>query len=163
MQYLIISGIAVVLFYLDTLINSLMPVGSFFFTSHLLFIYLLILSVYRHSSVAMTLAVVFGMISDVYLSTIYGIYTFGYMACVMLMSRLFNVFYKDTAVMISLLIGFVLFFEVIFYAVYRILYSTSHGLIYFIFHHGLPSAVINFVLIYVLFPTVLKILNRSDD
>ncbi|TDM04449.1 rod shape-determining protein MreD [Macrococcus carouselicus] len=161
MQYLIISGMAVILFYLDTLINSLMPLGPFYFTSHLFLIYLLILSVYKHPSVALVLGTVFGIASDVYFSTIYGIYTFGYIVCTMLMSRLFNVFYKDTMMMISLLIGFVLLFELLFYVIYRILYSSSSGIFYFLFYHGLPSVLINFVLIFVLFPTVLKFLNRS--
>ncbi|GGB04070.1 rod shape-determining protein MreD [Macrococcus hajekii] len=162
MQYLIISGIAVILFYLDTLFNSLMPMGPFYFTCHLLLIYLLILSVYKHPTIAYVIGIVFGIVSDVYFSTIYGVYTFGYIVCIMLMSRLFNVFYKDTTMMISLLIGFVLFFEGLFYLIYRILYSTSHGIFYFLFHHGLPSMLINLILIFVLFPTVLKILNRNS-
>ncbi len=76
MQFVIIPLIALSLFYLDTLINTMMPIEwfgqSFHFTSHMLFLYLLMLTVYKNPTVALILGIFFGLVSDIYLALCTG-------------------------------------------------------------------------------------------
>lgn len=164
MQVIILPLIGLLLFFLDTLINSVMPITlgfPFYFTSHLVLLYLLIIAVYKNPTVALILGVLFGIISDVYLSTVYGIYTFSYIAFIMMMDQLFKVFYKDIVVMIGLLISFVMLFEAVQYVLHRLLSDTSRGVFSFLFFHGLPSSLLNFILLIIIFPLILRTLERS--
>ncbi|UTH13066.1 rod shape-determining protein MreD [Macrococcus equipercicus] len=165
MQFVIIPLIALLLFYLDTLINTMMPVmlfgHNFYFTSHLVLLYLLMLTVYKNPTVALILGAFFGLLSDVYLGTIYGLYTFSYIVFIIMMNQLFKVFYKDIEVMIGLLFIFVLLFESVFYVMAIILSGTTMNVFEFLIRHGLPSSLINLLLIVLIFPLVLKTLERT--
>lgn len=166
MPIFIITFIGIGLFYLDTLINTLMPVQlmnhSFYFTSHLLFIYLLIIAVYKNPTIALILALFFGLISDVYFSTLYGVYLFGYVMFIVLMNQLFKVFYKDVVVMIGLLVSFVVLLELYFFIIYSTLNNVHMGIWTFIWSHAIPTSFLNFVLIITIFPFVLKLLETTD-
>lgn len=156
--------IALVLFYMDSLINSIWPVTilgtEYFFKSHLLLMFLLIITVYKNPKIALILGVLFGVISDVYFGTIYGIYLFGFIIAILLMDQLFKVFYKDLKMMIVLFLGFILIFEHFYYLVLAILGIAHIGYFTFIWTHVLPSLLINFILIILVFPFILRILDK---
>lgn len=165
MQFVIIPLIALSLFYLDTLINTMMPIEwfgqSFHFTSHMLFLYLLMLTVYKNPTVALILGIFFGLVSDIYLGTVYGIYTFSYIVFIIMMNQLFKVFYKDVTVMIGLLFIFVLLFESVFYVMHIILTDSAMNIFEFLGLHGIPSSLMNLLLIVLIFPLILKTLERT--
>ncbi|TDM13035.1 rod shape-determining protein MreD [Macrococcus lamae] len=165
MQVVVIPLIALLLFYLDTLINTMMPVTlfgqAFYFTSHLLLLYLLMLTVYKNPTIALILGIFFGLLSDVYLGTIYGIYTFSYIVFIIMMNQLFKVFYKDITVMIALMFMFVLLFESVFYIMYLTLTNTKMNIFVFLGTHGIPSSLMNLLLIVLIFPVILKTLERT--
>ncbi|WP_414042828.1 rod shape-determining protein MreD [Macrococcus animalis] len=164
MQLVIMPLIALVLFYMDSLINSIWPVTilgtEYFFKSHLLLMFLLIITVYKNPKIALILGVLFGVISDVYFGTIYGIYLFGFIIAILLMDQLFKVFYKDLKMMIVLFLGFILIFEHFYYLVLAILGIAHIGYFTFIWTHVLPSLLINFILIILVFPFILRILDK---
>lgn len=164
MQLVIMPLIALVLFYIDSLINSIWPVTIFnvdyYFKSHLLFMYLLIITVYKNPKVALILGVLFGIISDIYFGTIYGIYLFGFIIAILLMNQLFKVFYKDLKMMIVLFLGFIFLFENFYYIVFAILGIAHINYFLFLWTHVLPSLLINFILILVVFPFILKLLDK---
>ncbi|WP_414046186.1 rod shape-determining protein MreD [Macrococcus equi] len=164
MQLVIVPLIAVVLFYIDTLINSIWPVTAFhtafYFHSHLLLMYLLIITVYKNPKVALILGVLFGIISDVYLGTIYGIYLFGFILAILMMDQLFKVFYKDIKMMIVLFLIFILMFEHFIYIVFMILGIAHINYFVFLISHVIPALLINFLLIVLVFPLILKLLDK---
>lgn len=164
MQLVIMPLIALVLFYMDALINSIWPVKLFgmdyYFKSHLLLIYLLIITVYKNPKIALILGVLFGLITDIYFGTVYGIYLFGFVIAILLMDLLFKVFYKDLKMMIVLFLGFVLLFENFYYIIFALLGIAHINYFAFLWTHVLPSLLINFILIIVVFPFILKILEK---
>ncbi|MCE4956222.1 rod shape-determining protein MreD [Macrococcoides caseolyticum] len=164
MQLIILPLIALMLFYIDTLINSIWPFTIFgipyFFRSHLLLMYLLIITVYKNPKIALILGVLFGCISDIYLGTIYGIYLFGFIIAILMMDQLFKVFYKDLKMMMVLFLAFIFIFEHFYYIVFAILGIAHINYFVFIWTHVLPSLILNFALILLVFPIILKILDK---
>lgn len=156
--------IALVLFYIDSLINSIWPVTimgtAYFFKSHLLLMYLLIITVYKNPKIALILGVLFGAISDVYFGTIYGIYLFGFIISILLMDQLFKVFYKDIKMMIVLFLGFIFIFENFYYIVFALLGIAHINYLMFLWTHVIPSLLINMILIVLVFPIILKLLDK---
>ena len=73
--------IGILLFYIDTIIGLVIPMHfgkiDVIFVPHLTLMYLLILTIYRSFGVALILAIFFGLITDLYFGSIYGLYMFG--------------------------------------------------------------------------------------
>lgn len=164
MQLVILPLIALVLFYIDSIINSFWPITIFntdyFFKSHLLLMYLLIITVYKNPKIALILGILFGLISDIYFGTIYGIYLFGFVIAILLMDQLFKVFYKDIKMMIVLFLSFIFLFENFYYIVFVVLSIAHIGYFTFLWTHVLPSMLINLILIILVFPIILKLLDK---
>lgn len=164
MQILLLPLVALLLFYFDTIINYFLPLHvfnvDFYWVSHLVLVYLLILTVYKNANIAMIIGVLFGIISDVYLGTVYGVYTFGYIILIFLMDQLFKVFYKDIKMMIVLFLSFIALFEHFEYIVFHILGFTQMNYFVFIFTYVIPSICVNLLMILLVFPLVLKFLDR---
>lgn len=164
MQLVILPLIALVLFYIDSIINSLWPIiifnTDYYFKSHLLLMYLLIITVYKNPKIALILGIFFGLISDIYFGTIYGIYLFGFVIAILLMDQLFKVFYKDIKMMIVLFLSFIFLFENFYYIVFIVLSIAHIGYFTFLWTHVLPSMLINLILIVLVFPVILKLLDK---
>lgn len=108
--------IGAVLFYLDSLIALVIPMQiggrGIIFVPHLLLMYLLIITIYKKPSIAVVLAIIFGLTTDLYYGTIYGLNTFGYLLFVILMDFFFKVYYRDhTMVFIGVWL-FTIIFEI---------------------------------------------------
>ncbi|MFI3135059.1 rod shape-determining protein MreD, partial [Staphylococcus warneri] len=88
--------IGILLFYIDTIIGLVIPMHfgkiDIIFVPHLTLMYLLILTIYRSFGVALVLAIFFGLITDLYYGSIYGLYMFGYILAVVVMDRFFKIF-----------------------------------------------------------------------
>ncbi len=78
-----------------------------------------------------------------------------------MMNQLFKVFYKDITVMIGLLFIFVLLFESVFYVMHIILTDSAMNIFEFLGLHGIPSSLMNLLLIVLIFPLILKTLERT--
>lgn len=81
--------IGIVLFYIDTAIGLVIPMQigdkSIIFVPHLTLMYLMLICVYRSFGVAMVLATVLGLATDLYYGSFYGLYLFGYILFVVIM------------------------------------------------------------------------------
>ena len=64
--------------------------------------YILIMTVYRGFGVALILAIFFGIITDLYFGSIYGLYMFGYIILVVLIDKFFKVFYRDYSMLFGI-------------------------------------------------------------
>ena len=167
MQVMIYPVIAIILLLLNNLITTYVPLRIFhtdlYFIPHLLLIYLLILTVYKNPKIALILSIFTGILCDVYLGNIYGLYTFGFIISVLLMDQLFKVFYKDIKMMVVLLLFFVMLFEHFMFIIMKILGFISTGYFTFILTHLVPTLLLNFLFIVIVFPLLLKLLDKYSN
>lgn len=95
--------IGILLFYIDTIIGLTIPMHfgkiDIIFVPHLTIMYILIMTVYRGFGVAMSLAFFFGIVTDLYFGSIYGLYMFGYIILVVIVDKFFKIFYRDYSVL----------------------------------------------------------------
>lgn len=164
MQIIIFPAIGWLLLLINNLITTFMPINFFgyelYFIPHLVLIYLLVLTVYKNPKIALILAILFGILCDIYIGNIYGLYTFGFIIAVLLMDQLFKVFYKDLKMMVGLLLLFVLLFESFKFVTVKVLGLATAGYFGFVFAHLIPTLLINFLFIIIVFPILLKILDK---
>ncbi|UXU85000.1 rod shape-determining protein MreD [Mammaliicoccus sciuri] len=167
MRFYVIPLIGVLLFYLDSLLTRLSPLNlfneTFIIVPRLTFLYLLIIAVYKNPKVAIILAIVTGIFTDIYYGGIYGVYTFGYAIFVIMMDKLFKVFYRDILMMVILLIFSVVLLEIwvmIFYGFLGIASINIGGIILF---RLIPTVIFNLICLIIIFPFVLKLLERNTN
>lgn len=167
MRLYVIPLIGVLLFYLDSLLTRISPVHlfneTFFIVPRLTFLYLLIIAVYKNPKVAIILAIVTGIFTDIYFGGIYGIYTFGYALFVVMMDKLFKVFYRDILMMVILLVFSVVLLQIWVMAFYGILGFISIDLGNLILFRLIPTIIFNFICLVIIFPFVLKLLERNTN
>ena len=117
--------IGIILFYIDTVIGIVIPIHfgkiDVIFVPHLTLMYLLILTIYRGFGVAVILAIFFGLITDLYLGSIYGLYMFGYILAVVIMDRLFKIFYRDTVMLFIVILLSTIFLEIYVAIIYGVI------------------------------------------
>lgn len=167
MRFYVIPLIGVVLFYLDALLTRLSPIHlfneTFIFVPRLTFLYLLIIAVYKNPKVAIILAIVTGIFTDIYFGGIYGIYTFGYAIFVIMMDKLFKVFYRDILMMVILLISSVVLLEIWVMIFYGFLGMSSINLGQILFFRLIPTVIFNSICLVIIFPFILKLLERNTN
>ena len=100
--------IGILLFYIDTIIGLTIPMHfgkiDIIFVPHLTIMYILIMTVYRGFGVAMSLAFFFGIVTDLYFGSIYGLYMFGYIILVVIVDKFFKIFYRDYSVLFFIIL-----------------------------------------------------------
>ncbi|UXV33423.1 rod shape-determining protein MreD [Mammaliicoccus sciuri] len=167
MRFYVIPLIGVLLFYLDSLLTRLSPLTlfneSFIIVPRLTFLYLLIIAVYKNPKVAIILAIVTGIFTDIYYGGIYGVYTFGYAIFVIMMDKLFKVFYRDILMMVILLISSVVLLEIWVMVFYGFLGIVSINIGSIILFRLIPTVVFNLICLIIIFPFVLKLLERNTN
>ena len=91
--YLIVG---VVLFYIDSIIGLLIPMHfghfEFNFIPHLILLYILLITIYRGFGIGLIFAILFGIVTDIYVGSVYGLYMFGYLALVVIFDKFLKVF-----------------------------------------------------------------------
>ncbi|RIP34140.1 rod shape-determining protein MreD [Staphylococcus gallinarum] len=156
--------IGIVLFYIDTVIGLIIPMQigqkDIIFVPHLTLMYLLILCVYRSFNVAMILGAVLGLITDIYFGSFYGLYLFGYILLVLLMDFFFRSFYRDKLMQFLATWVSVLVLEIYVAIIYAILGLIHFNLVDFILFRILPTLVLNFLLLLIVFPLITKFLRK---
>lgn len=167
MRFYVIPLIGVLLFYLDSLLTRLSPLTlfneTFIIVPRLTFLYILIIAVYKNPKVAIILAIVTGIFTDIYYGGIYGVYTFGYAIFVIMMDKLFKVFYRDILMMVILLISSVLLLEIWVMVFYGFLGIASINIGSIILFRLIPTVVFNLICLIIIFPFVLKLLERNTN
>ena len=158
--------IGAVLFYLDSLIALVisMQIGGrgIIFVPHLLLMYLLIITIYKKPSIAVVLAIIFGLTTDLYYGTIYGLNTFGYLLFVILMDFFFKVYYRDhTMVFIGVWL-FTIIFEIYQALIYGLLGLIKFNLWDFLLFRLLPTAFVNLLLLVIVFSLIKKLIKKLD-
>ncbi|GEP84081.1 cell-shape determining protein [Staphylococcus piscifermentans] len=153
-----------VLFYIDSLIALIIPmhIGNkeIVFVPHLLLMYLLILTIYKKPSIAITLAIIFGLTTDLYYGTIYGLNTFGYLLFVVLMNYFFKVYYRDHAMIFLGVWIFTVIFEIYTALIYGLLGLIQFNFIEFILFRLVPTALLNLILLVILFTLTRKLIKK---
>ncbi|MDT4012396.1 rod shape-determining protein MreD [Staphylococcus simulans] len=158
--------IGAVLFYLDSLIALVIPMQiggrGIIFVPHLLLMYLLIITIYKKPSIAVVLAIIFGLTTDFYYGTIYGLNTFGYLLFVILMDFFFKVYYRDhTMVFIGVWL-FTIIFEIYQALIYGLLGLIKFNLLDFLLFRLLPTAFVNLLLLVIVFSLIKKLIKKLD-
>lgn len=158
--------IGAVLFYLDSLIALVIPMQiggrEIIFVPHLLLMYLLIITIYKKPSIAVVLAIIFGLTTDLYYGTIYGLNTFGYLLFVILMDFFFKVYYRDhTMVFIGVWL-FTIIFEIYQALIYGLLGLIRFNLWDFLLFRLLPTAFVNLLLLVIVFSLIKKLIKKLD-
>lgn len=158
--------IGAVLFYLDSLIALVIPMQiggrGIIFVPHLLLMYLLILTIYKKPSIAVVLAIIFGLTTDLYYGTIYGLNTFGYLLFVILMDFFFKVYYRDYTMVFLGVWLFTILFEIYQAIIYGLLGLIKFNLWDFLLFRLLPTAFVNLLLLIIVFGLIKKIIKKLD-
>ncbi|PHK50974.1 rod shape-determining protein MreD [Staphylococcus edaphicus] len=156
--------IGIVLFYIDTAIGLVIPMQigdkSIIFVPHLTLMYLMLICVYRSFGVAMVLATVLGLATDLYYGSFYGLYLFGYILFVVIMDFFFKVFYRDSAMLFLAVLLITLLLEIYIAVIYSILGLISFDFLDFIIFRLLPTFILNFILLILLYPIITKFFRK---
>lgn len=156
--------IGILLFYIDTIIGLVIPMHfgkiDVIFVPHLTLMYLLILTIYRCFGVALILAIFFGLITDLYFGSIYGLYMFGYILAVVVMDRFFKIFYKDKVMIFIIILVSTLLIEIYVALIYGLIGFIQFNLLEFLLLRLLPTFILNIILLTILYPIMLKFLRK---
>lgn len=156
--------IGILLFYIDTIIGLVIPMHfgkiDVIFVPHLTLMYLLILTIYRSFGVALILAIFFGLITDLYFGSIYGLYMFGYILAVVVMDRFFKIFYKDKVMIFIIILVSTLLIEIYVALIYGLIGFIQFNLLEFLLLRLLPTFILNLILLTILYPFMLKFLRK---
>ncbi|AGZ24529.1 MULTISPECIES: rod shape-determining protein MreD [Staphylococcus] len=156
--------IGILLFYIDTIIGLVIPMHfgkiDIIFVPHLTLMYLLILTIYRSFGVALVLAIFFGLITDLYYGSIYGLYMFGYILAVVVMDRFFKIFYKDQVMIYIIILMSTILIEIYVALIYGLIGFIQFNLIEFLLLRLLPTFILNLILLTILYPFMLKFLRK---
>jgi rod shape-determining protein MreD len=141
---------AAVIFALEGLFAELFPVellpGSWHIVPRFLFLYLLFHAVYYDEKSGILYAALFGFLTDLVFSGIWGIYLFWYPAILLLVTKVMKVLHAHLAIMaiVSLFSISVLEFGV--YGIYSLLRFTQLGMKLFVEWRLVPTLLFNMVL-----------------
>lgn len=156
--------IGIVLFYIDTVIGLVIPMQigdkDIVFVPHLTLMYLLLICVYRSFGVAMILAAVFGIVTDLYFGSFYGLYLFGFILFVVIMDFFFKTFYRDNTMLFITVWLSTIFLEIYVAIIYSILGLIAFYFIDFIVFRLIPTLILNFILLVILYPIITKFFRK---
>lgn len=156
--------IGIVLFYIDTVIGLVIPMQigdkDIVFVPHLTLMYLLLICVYRSFGVAMILAAVFGIVTDLYFGSFYGLYLFGFILFIVIMDFFFKTFYRDNTMLFITVWLSTIFLEIYVAIIYSILGLIAFNFIDFIVFRLIPTLILNFILLVILYPIITKFFRK---
>ncbi|SCS27820.1 rod shape-determining protein MreD [Staphylococcus caeli] len=156
--------IGVVLFYIDTAIGLVIPMHigdkTIIFVPHLTFMYLLLISVYRNFGVALILAIVLGIATDLYFGSFYGLYLFGYILFVVIMDFFFKTFYRDHTMLFIIVLLSTVFLEIYVAIIYGTLGLIEFNFIDFVLFRVVPTFILNLILLTILYPIISKFFRK---
>ncbi|MCS4485640.1 rod shape-determining protein MreD [Staphylococcus americanisciuri] len=147
--YYVIS--ALLCFYLDTLLTFLSPISighiRLIFVPHLVFLFLILITVYRNTSTALVLGILIGIIQDVYFGQLYGLYLFGYLLTILIADKFIKVFFRDHVMVYWMILCGIVFLELFVVGVYSILGLIEFQFMSFLMFRLLPTLFLNALLL----------------
>lgn len=157
MQMIVIFIIGMILMYADMAFATFSPMTVFgievYFVPKLLFMYILLLTIYAGPRISIFFAILLGIMLDIYIGSLYGIHIFGFIAFVVFMQTAFRVFYRDFVAMAFVVLLNSFLFDFYQYAVYSVLDFIAMPLFDYIALRAIPSVLVSalfFVILYVL-------------
>ncbi|ORN97494.1 rod shape-determining protein MreD [Staphylococcus aureus] len=112
---------------------------------------------------ALLLSIFLGVMTDVYFGSIYGVYLFGYILFLALIDRFFKIFYKDHSMLFIIILASTLLLEVYVALIYGMLGFIQFDIIHFVVFRLLPTLIMNFVLLIMLYPLIIKFLKKTNN
>ncbi|ARJ49954.1 rod shape-determining protein MreD [Staphylococcus lutrae] len=157
--------VAILLFYLDTVLTFLSPImigpQRLILVPHLVFLYLMLIAVYKNTSIALILGILLGTMQDLFFGQIYGVYLFGYIVFVLLADKFLKVFFRDHIMVYAMLILGVVLLEIFVVLIYLLLGLIDVSILHFIIFRILPTAVLNALLLVFLYFLGNKFINQT--
>ena len=159
--------IGIILFYIDTVIGLVIPMHfgkiDIIFVPHLTLMYIIIMTVYRDFGVAIILASFFGIMTDLYFGSIYGLYMFGYIIFVVIVDKFFKIFYRDYSILFLIVLLSTVLLEIYVAIIYGIIGFIRFNFIEFILFRIVPTLILNFILLIILFPIIIKFTEKAKN
>ncbi|WP_052256499.1 rod shape-determining protein MreD [Salinicoccus sp. YB14-2] len=122
----------------------------------LLLMYILLLSIYVNPSISSFIAIVFGILIDIYSGLVYGVHTFGMVAFVFFMHTAFRVFYKDFVAMAFVVLSLTFLYDAYIFLIYGILGLVDMPVFDYLALRAVPSLIVNALLFVLVFVITLK-------
>ena len=142
---------ALLCFYLDTLLTFLSPIAighvKFILVPHLVFLFLILITVYRNTSTALVLGTLLGIVQDLYFGQIYGLYLFGYLLSILIADKFLKVFYRDHVMVYWMILLGIVFLEIFVVVLYHVLGLIDFHVIPFVTLRLLPTLFLNGLLL----------------
>lgn len=130
-----------------------------YFVPKLLFMMLLLVSIYFGLSYGMFFSIVFGILLDIYIGTVYGIHLFGFVAFIIFIDTAFRVFYRDQVGLFFVVIVNTFLFDFYIYGIYKLINFTNLPVFDYIALRGVPSLLLN-ALLYIPLLFVVLVLRK---
>ncbi|WP_020008554.1 rod shape-determining protein MreD [Salinicoccus albus] len=160
MKAIVIFIASLVFMYADFLFAEISPVTisglEVYFVPRLLLMYILLISIYISPSMSAFTGIVFGIMLDVYIGSVYGVHTFGIAAFVAFMHTAFRVFYRDVVAMAFVILLLTFVYESYIFLIYRVLDLVSLPVFDYLALRAAPSLLLNALLFIIIFVTALK-------
>ncbi|ADC87364.1 rod shape-determining protein MreD [Staphylococcus lugdunensis] len=154
----------IVLFYIDITIGLIIPfnIGNHAvkFVPQLTLMYLLMLTVYRNFGISLILGTFLGIMTDIYIGSLYGIYMFGYILLIFIIDKFFKVFYRDYIMIFFVIICATLVFQMYAALIYGAVGFIEFDIWDFILLRLLPTFILNLILLIIMFPICYKYLKN---
>lgn len=150
MRTLFLFVISFFLFYIDILFTNFSPITianvDVYLVPKLLFMFILLISYYLGLSWSVVTALILGLMTDLYIGTIYGLHLFGFVAFVLFMNTAFRVFYRDYVTLFFVIIMNTFLFDTYIFVIYRIIDVIDMPIFDYFALRAFPSLLLNALL-----------------
>lgn len=167
MKVIAMFVIAFIAMYIDMAFASFSPVNIFnvsvYFVPRVLLILVLLLSIYINQRMGLFTAIVFGLMLDIYIGSVYGVHLFGLVAAVVFMHTAFRVFYKDFIALAFVVLVLTSLYDIYVYIIYRLLSYTTMPVFDYFALRAVPSLLLNAFIFVGVFFIVLRISRLRDN
>lgn len=161
MRALVIFISSLIFMYVDFLFADFSPFSvndlDIYLVPRMLFMFILLISIYVSPQISAFFAVLFGLMIDIYIGLIYGIHTFGMVMFVFFMHTAFRVFYKDFVAMAFVVLLLTFLYDAYIYFVYVVLGLVDMPLFDYFALRSVPSLLLNALLYMIVFIVSLKV------
>lgn len=160
MRALVIFISCLIFMYVDFLFSDFSPLLindlHIYFVPRMLFMYILLISIYVSPQISAFFGVLFGLMIDVYVGLVYGVHTFGIVMFVIFMHTAFRVFYKDFVAMAFVVLLLTFLYDAYIYLIYIILGLVNMPVFDYFALRSVPSLLLNALLYMIVFIVSLK-------
>lgn len=150
MRMIFLFLISFLLLYVDISFTNISPVDvaglGVYFVTKLLFMFILLLSYYLGVKWSLMIALLLGLMTDVYVGTVYGLHLFGFATFVLFMNTAFRVFYRDYVTLFFVVIMNTFLFDTYIFIMYKVIGIIEMPTFDYFALRAVPSLLLNSVL-----------------